>query len=57
MTFQKTETICHLEWENVAGCSQFYLEIFFVPMLLTETRSFESHSLEEKTINIVLITC
>lgn len=36
MTFQKSQTICHLEWENVAGCSQSYLEIFFVSMLLTE---------------------
>lgn len=48
MTFQKSQAICHLGWETVAGCSQFYLEIFFVPMLLTETRSLESHSLEEK---------
>lgn len=30
MTFQKSQTICRLEWENVAGCSQFYLEIFFL---------------------------
>lgn len=59
MTFQKSQTICHLAWGNVAGCSQFYLEIYLEIFFLfpcSSQKPLESHFLEEKTINILLIT-
>lgn len=58
MTFQKSQTICHLEWENVGGCSQFWEGFFLFICFYAACRNqvIWIWFTEEKTINILLIT-